>query len=49
MSKTLKDKTNLIPPLTEGEMVEGRIIGFGLGPYINLLPKETALFGDFAA
>lgn len=44
MSKTLKDKTNLIPPLTEGELVEGRIIGFGRSAlYIDLSPRGTAM------
>lgn len=44
MSKTLKDKTNLIPPLTEGEIVEGRIIGFGRSAlYIDLSPRGTAV------
>lgn len=44
MSKTLQDKTNLIPPLTEGELVEGRIIGFGRSAlYIDLSPRGTAV------
>ncbi len=44
MTKTVKDKTNLIPPLTEGEFVEGRIIGFGRSTiYIDLSPRGTAI------
>lgn len=44
MSKILKDKTDLVPPLTEGELVEGRIIGFGRSAiYIDLSPRGAAV------
>jgi len=44
MSKTLKDKMSLIPPVTEGELVEGQIIGFGRSAlYIDLSPRGTAI------
>lgn len=44
MSKTLKDTINLISPLSEGEIVEGRIIGFGRSAlYIDLSPRGTAV------
>jgi small subunit ribosomal protein S1 len=44
MSKTLKDKMSLIPPVTEGELVEGQIIGFGRSAlYIDLSPRGTAV------
>lgn len=40
----IKEKINLIPPLTEGELVEGRIIGFGRSAlYIDLSPRGTAV------
>jgi small subunit ribosomal protein S1 len=44
MEKIIKDKINFIPPLAEGELVEGKIIGFGRSAlYIDLSPRGTAI------